>query len=99
MAAELRVPVPVDKGTVVAALLDEHRVRAAAYAGDDTGDQAAFAALAGRAGEAGFEGVRIAVRSAEAPAGLLEDADLVVDGPSGLAALLGGLARALRPPA
>jgi trehalose 6-phosphate phosphatase len=99
MAAELRVPVPVDKGTVVATLLDEHRVRAAAFAGDDTGDRAAFAALARRAAEEpGFDGLRIAVRSPEAPAALLRDADVVVDGPPGLAALLGDLARAIRPP-
>jgi len=99
MAAEVRVPVPVDKGTVVRTLLDEHRVRAAAYAGDDTGDLAAFAALARRAAEApGFAGLRIAVRSGEAPAALLDAADLVVDGPPGLATLLRHLADALRPP-
>jgi len=99
MAAELRVPVPVDKGTVVTALLDEHRARAAAFAGDDTGDRAAFAALTRRqADEPGFAGLRIAVRSGEAPPGLLDDADVVVDGPVGLADLLGDLAVSVRPP-
>jgi len=99
MAAEVRVPVPVDKGTVVTALLAEHRVRVAAFAGDDTGDRAAFAALARRAAdEPGFAGLRIAVRSGEAPTGLVDDADVVVDGPPGLAAMLGDLAAALRRP-
>jgi len=99
MAAEVRVPVPVDKGTVVRALLDEQRVRAAAVAGDDTGDRAAFAALARRAVEQpGFAGLRIAVRSGEAPAALLDEADLVVDGPPGLATLLREVAEALKRP-
>jgi hypothetical protein len=52
-------------------------------AGDDLGDLAAFAAAVQLAGEGG-EALRDAVRSAEAPERLLADADLVVDGPSGL---------------
>ncbi len=36
--------------------------------------------------------VRVGVRSAEAPQALMARADIVVDGPAGLAALLGGLA-------
>jgi trehalose 6-phosphate phosphatase len=96
MAAEVRIPVPVDKGTVVETLLDDHHVAAAAFAGDDTGDRAGFEALTRRAvARPGFAGVRIAVRSAEAPAGLLAAADLVVDGPNGLAALLADLAGSL----
>ena len=99
MAAELRVPVPVDKGTVVETLLDDHEVGAAAFAGDDTGDRAGFEALTRRTvAQPDFAGIRVAVRSAEAPAGLLAAADLVVDGPNGLAALLGELAGSLRQP-
>ena len=95
-AAELLVPVAVDKGTVVAALLEEHTVSVGAVAGDDVGDQAAFDALTDRAAaQPGFVGVRLAVRSAEAPAGLLAAADAVVDDPAALAALLTGLAAAL----
>jgi len=72
---------------------------AAELAGDDTGDRAAFAALTRRqADEPGFAGLRIAVRSGEAPPGLLDDADVVVDGPVGLADLLGDLAVSVRPP-
>lgn len=91
MAAELRPPVPVDKGTIVEELSDG-RV-AAAYAGDDVGDLAAFDALE-RLQEDGRlrHAVRIAVRSAEAPPELLARSDVEVDGPAGLAKLLADLA-------
>jgi trehalose 6-phosphate phosphatase len=95
MAAELRPPVPMDKGTVVEELCDG--LEAAAFAGDDSGDLAAFAALArlhdrGRLGHA----VRIGVESEEGPAELLVQADLTVDGPHGLAGLLRDLGDAIR---
>jgi trehalose 6-phosphate phosphatase len=93
MALELRPPVPVDKGTVVEELAAGRH--AALFAGDDHGDLAAFTALdrlvaAGRLDHA----VRVAVRSGEAPAALLEAADHQVDGPAGLAALLARIADA-----
>ena len=95
-AAELLVPVRVDKGSVVHALLDERPVAVGAAAGDDLGDVAAFAALAERAARhPGFRAVRVAVRSDESPAALLDAADAVVDGPAALAALLAELAAAL----
>ena len=95
MARELRPPLPVDKGTAVGALL-EPSFDAACFAGDDRGDLPAFAALdravdAGRLGAA----VRIGVASPESPPELLERADVVVDGPPGLAALLARLADAI----
>jgi trehalose 6-phosphate phosphatase len=98
MALELRPPIPVDKGTVVEALAAGRA--AALVAGDDHGDLAAFAALdrlvgAGRLGHA----VRVAVRSDEAPAALLEAADYRVDGPPGLAELLARLAGLVDPDA
>ena len=70
MAAELRPPVPMDKGDVVEELCAG--LEAAAFAGDDAGDLAAFAALdrlqaAGRLPAA----VRIAVRLRRGPAELL----------------------------
>jgi trehalose 6-phosphate phosphatase len=95
-AAELLVPVPVDKGTVVRALLDGAAVTAGAAAGDDVGDVAAFDALAAWARtDPGFVAVRVAVRSGESPAALLDAADAVVDGPAALAARLADLAAAL----
>lgn len=95
MAAELRPPVPMDKGTVVEELCDG--LAAAAFAGDDSGDLAAFDSLerlqrAGRIGHA----VRIGVASAEAPPELMARADVQVDGPPGLAALLVDLGDAIR---
>lgn len=97
MARELRPPVPVDKGTAVGALLDAHRaIERACFAGDDHGDLAAFDALRDRRDSGRLRhAVRIAVRSDEAPPDLLARADVAVDGPAGLAALLDELARAL----
>src|SRR5262249_38210490 len=93
MARELRPPVPADKGTAVAVLVEG--AIGACFAGDDRGDLDAFAALerlvaAGRLEHA----VRIAVGSAEAPAELLAQADVAVDGPTGLVTLLDDLAAA-----
>jgi trehalose 6-phosphate phosphatase len=74
---ELRPPVGAHKGTAVAHLLGERGLERALYAGDDTTDLDAFAAVAG------LElGVRVAVSSAEGPPGLRGAADIVVDGPA-----------------
>jgi trehalose 6-phosphate phosphatase len=82
---DLRPPVAADKGTAVRHLLAEAKARAGLYAGDDTTDLDAFRGLR----EAGLDpAVRVAVDSAEAPPDLLEQADLMVDGPEGLRALL-----------
>jgi trehalose 6-phosphate phosphatase len=70
------------KGDVVASVVDQNALRFLAYAGDDVADLEAFSVTA-RLG-----GVRIAVRSAETPKSVLDEADLVVDGPQGLLALL-----------
>lgn len=90
MSEELRPPVAVDKGTVTAELASGFG--AACFMGDDRGDLPAFAALERL--ERGFEdftAVRVAVRSSEVPAELLERADLVVDGPPGALSLLRSL--------
>jgi trehalose 6-phosphate phosphatase len=93
MARELRPPVPADKGTAVEAILEGSR--RACFAGDDRGDLDAFAALARLASAGRLEdAVRIAVGSAEAPPELLAQADLVVDGPTGLVSVLDELAGA-----
>jgi trehalose 6-phosphate phosphatase len=80
---ELRPPVAAHKGTAVAHLLGERGLGRALYAGDDTTDLDAFAALAGLE-----VGVRVAVASPEGPAELREAADLVVDGPAEVLQLL-----------
>lgn len=82
---EIRPAVQADKGTAVQALIREAGARRALYAGDDTTDLDAFAALA----KASLEHVvRVAVSSDEAPPELVAAADLVVEGTPGLAEML-----------
>lgn len=88
MSWELRPPVKIDKGTVVDELVED--LGAALFAGDDVGDLPAFDAL-DRLEASGAHVVRIAVRSAEAPAELLARADLVAEGPSGVAGIFRSL--------
>jgi trehalose 6-phosphate phosphatase len=93
MARELRPPVAVDKGSAVETLLDD--VAAACFAGDDRGDLPAFAVLERAVAEGRLDhAVRIGVGSKESPPELLAHADVVVDGPAGLVALLEDLAEA-----
>jgi trehalose 6-phosphate phosphatase len=85
---ELSPPLGLDKGAVVAELAAG--LDAVLFAGDDLGDVAAFDAL-DRLSSAGCRAVRVGVRSAEAPPELLARADLVVDGPPDVVALLRSL--------
>jgi len=85
---EIRPAVQADKGTAVQVLIREAGARRALYAGDDTTDLDAFAALADTSLE---HVVRVAVSSEEAPPGLTAAADLVVEGTSGLAGILAQL--------
>jgi trehalose 6-phosphate phosphatase len=80
---ELRPPVQADKGDAVRRVVAESGAREVVMVGDDLGDLPAFAAVAGLAAE-GVDGLRVAVRSEEAPPQLLAEADLVVGGPSGV---------------
>jgi trehalose 6-phosphate phosphatase len=91
---ELRPGVRSDKGDAVRRVIADSGARSVVVAGDDLGDLAAFAAVA-RVAAAGGDGLRVAVRSAEAPPELLDQADLVVDGPPGLRELLERLATPL----
>jgi trehalose 6-phosphate phosphatase len=80
---ELLPPLEANKGTAVRRLLAERGLDRALYAGDDTTDLDAFGAIAD------LElGVRVAVASAEGPAGLRAAADIVVDTPAELLELL-----------
>lgn len=80
---EVLPPVGSNKGTAVRRLLEEHGLRRALAAGDDTTDLDSFAALDGLE-----VAVRVAVTSTEAPRALLEAADLVVDSPAEFLTLL-----------
>lgn len=75
---ELRPPVSVDKGTAVQQLANG--LDAACYLGDDVGDLPAFAAL-DRLRAAGAHTVKVAVRSDESPPEVVQQADVIVDGP------------------
>jgi trehalose 6-phosphate phosphatase len=83
MVWELRPAVRRDKGDAVRKVLAETAPTGLLVAGDDLGDLPAFEAAAGAA-KAGIEAVRVAVRSPETPPPLLDQADVVVDGPDGL---------------
>ncbi len=89
---EIRPPVRIDKGAGIVGLLGETDLAAAVYVGDDATDLDAFRGL----GELHAEGrlrhvLRVCVRSDEGPSELAAEADLVVDGPAGVRALLEGL--------
>lgn len=87
-SVELHPPVTFDKGTVVEAVATG--MSAACFLGDDVGDLPAFAAL-DRLRARGLATVKIGVRTSEAPALLLDAADVVVDGPTGAVDLLRAL--------
>jgi len=80
---EILPPLQASKGTAVRRLLATHGFRRALYAGDDTTDLDGFHALDG------LElAVRVAVVSGEGPAELRKSADVTVDGPEELLAVL-----------
>jgi trehalose 6-phosphate phosphatase len=81
------------KDAAVAALLATDGVTAAIYAGDDRTDLDAFRRLRELRDEGEMETVVcVGVISPEAPPGLAEEADLLVDGPPGWLAMLRALA-------
>ncbi|MGH3321126.1 MAG: trehalose-phosphatase [Streptosporangiaceae bacterium] len=86
----------MDKGAALRGFVAERRARAVLYAGDDRGDLAAYDAVDDLR-EEGVWGVTVCSGSAEVRA-LADRADLVVDGPEGVVALLDALARALDSP-
>ena len=92
MVIELRPP-GIDKGAALTELIAERDPAAVLFAGDDLGDLPAFEAV--RAARAdGRQGVAVCSASDEVNA-LAAHADLVLDGPGEVAALLAALAEAL----
>jgi trehalose 6-phosphate phosphatase len=89
MSYELHPPIPADKGTALLDLADE--LQAICFVGDDLGDLKAFDALDKLTAD-GVYTVRVAVRSPESDAKLLDRADLVVEGPAGALELVRHLA-------
>ena len=79
-----------DKGRAVLKLADP-LPSAVLVAGDDVGDLDAFAAVR-ELRRRGVAGLAVCADSAEAPPALREEADLVVEGPTGIVGLLRSLA-------
>ena len=92
MVLELRPP-GSDKGQALMDLAAQRTPAAVMFCGDDLGDRPAFAAVR-ELRSAGTPGLAVCSGSAEV-AGLADEADLVVAGPEGVAALLAGLAAAI----
>lgn len=83
-----------NKGDVLLRVARTAGLGAALYAGDDVADLEAFGAL-DRLAEEGVIVVRVAVHHPEAPAALLEAADVVADDPTAVVGLLGEVAALL----
>ena len=90
LVTEIGPFVPVSKGTAVRDLVTGAGLEAAMMAGDDLGDVPAFRALNGLS-----FALRVAIRSAESPEILLDEADRVIDGPLEFLGALRSLARAV----
>ncbi len=95
MVIELR-PQGMDKGQALRTLVQQRKPSAVMFCGDDLGDVAAFDAVRELRRE-GVPGLTVFSGSAEVTA-LAQPADLVVDGPDGVVALLCALASAVAGP-
>lgn len=91
LVLELRPP-GVDKGAALRRLVAESDASAVLYGGDDLGDLAAFDAVEAMRAE-GLPGLTVCSAIPEAVPAVRERADLVLDGPVAVVALLEGLAR------
>jgi len=89
LVIELR-PAGADKGTALTELARQRQRSAIMFCGDDLGDLPAFAAVR-RLRADGLPGLAVCSGSAEVT-NLAGEADLVVDGPEGVAAFLAGIA-------
>ena len=85
------------KGGAVERIATDRELAAVLFAGDDIGDLDAFAAL-GRLRTRGLWTCATVAGGRETPAEVLAAADLVVEGPSGVAALLASIADELERP-
>ena len=80
---ELRPAVHSDKGDAVRRVIGDSNARSVVVAGDDIGDLSAFAAAVELKAHGG-DALCVAVDSAEAPRALIDEADVIVNGPPGL---------------
>jgi trehalose 6-phosphate phosphatase len=92
LVLELRPP-GADKGAALRGLAAERMPAAVLFCGDDLGDRPAFDVVR-ELRAAGTPGLLVASGSAETPAEITAGADLVAQGPEGVAELLAALAAA-----
>lgn len=92
LVVELRPP-GLDKGRALTRFVRQHDAHAVLFAGDDVGDLPAYDAVERLRAE-GVPGVTVCSESPEVAA-LCERADIVVDGPAGVVALLAALTAAI----
>ena len=92
MVWEIRPPVDAHKGTAVRWLAGEYRLAGALFCGDDRTDVDAFEMLRMLREQGACSTINVGVVAAETPAAVLERADLLVDGVSGVERLLETLA-------
>lgn len=89
---EVRPPVRIDKGAGIAKLLADSDVALALYVGDDVTDLDAFRMLGQLVREGKLQrAVRVGVSSEDGPSGIAEEADVTVDGTTGVQELLSSL--------
>lgn len=88
MSCELHPPIPVDKGSALAELVEG--LNAVCFVGDDVADLRAFDALDALAAT-GIRTLKVAVHSLEESDELVSRADVVVDGPTGVLELMRAL--------
>jgi trehalose 6-phosphate phosphatase len=90
---EVRPPLEINKGRGVDRLLRDAGLTAAVYVGDDRTDLDAFDGLRALVAEGRLQtALCVGVTSDETPPELTAQADLLVDGPTGVRALLEALA-------
>jgi trehalose 6-phosphate phosphatase len=86
---EVRPPVRIDKGAGIRSFLEGVDVDVALYVGDDTTDLDAFRALRELADEGQISrAIRVGVHSPEGPEEITSEADIVVEGTTGVQELL-----------
>jgi trehalose 6-phosphate phosphatase len=90
MVVELRPPLEFSKADVIRRRASEEKLETVSFVGDDIVDLPAFDALDELESQ-GTTALRVAVDSNEAPKELLDRADLVVEGPSGVVEFLRSL--------
>ncbi|HVX31358.1 MAG TPA: trehalose-phosphatase [Nitrolancea sp.] len=95
MIIELRPPVRANKGTALAEIAGEHKLRSLIYLGDDITDLDAMRMLRELRDSGKINGLSIGVLDVESPVAIAQTADRTVVGVNGARTLLTGLAARL----